>query len=102
MWRRTRATLDEAVLAAVAAQEAAQARHEAYLAEKAGDHARATQTLQNASQSIASYAPLQAAPMAMVLNDEASEMAAGSSAEQRKRMFAWTQRVKRGKEAEPR
>jgi Ca-activated chloride channel family protein len=86
---------DSDLLAAVAAQEAARARWEAYLKEKEGRHAEAAATLSKASASIAAYAP--AAPFAATLVSEASEMRAGSSPEQRKRIYFQTQRMKRSK-----
>lgn len=86
---------DADLLAAVAAQEAARARWEAYLKEKEGRHAEAAAALSMASASIAAYAP--AAPHAALLMDESTEMQAGSSPEQRKRIFFQTQRMKRSK-----
>jgi hypothetical protein len=87
---------DTDLLALVAAQEAARARWEAYLQEKEGRHAEAAAALSMASASIAAYAP-PAAPFAASLMAEATEMRAGSSPEQRKRIYFQTQRMKRSK-----
>jgi streptogramin lyase len=65
------------------------------LQEKEGRHAEAAAALSMASASIAAYAP--AAPYAAALMGESAEMRAGSSPEQRKRIFFQTQRMKRNK-----
>ncbi len=94
-------TPDPAVLTAVAAQEAANARWEAYRAEKTGDYAGAARGMRRAAAGIAAYAPAMAAPMSDALLAEADEMQGGSSPVQRKRMHNMSRRVARGKEAEP-
>ena len=91
---------DATVLAAVAAQEAASARWEAYHAEKTGDRAGATHMLRQASARIMAYAPPAAAPMASALFAEADEMQGGSSDAQRKRIHNIARRAARGKETE--
>lgn len=102
-WRTAQetGTPDADVLAAIAAQEAARARWEAYLAEKSGDYVTATATLRAASASIAAYGVAPAAPYAATLLDEATEMSTGSSAEQRKRIYFQSQRMKRNKRPGP-
>ena len=92
---------DSAVLAEVARQEAAYARQEAYLRERAGDYLQAAATLRAASSSIAAYAPIEAAAEMAALASEASEMAAGSSEAQRKRIYNDMNRIKRGKRTNP-
>jgi hypothetical protein len=92
---------DPAVLAEVVRQEAARARHEAYLRERAGDYLQAASTLRAASASIAAYAPREAAADSDALQREASEMAEGSSDTQRKRIYNDMNRIKRGKRTEP-
>jgi Ca-activated chloride channel family protein len=91
---------DPAILAEVARQEAARARHEAYLSERAGDYLQAASTLRKASASIAAYAPIEAAAEIGALQREASEMAEGSSEAQRKRIYNDMNRIKRGKQIE--
>jgi len=92
---------DPAVLAAVARQEAARARRDAYLRERAGDSIGAAATLRAASASIAAM-PLMSMPAeAATLDDEAQEMARGSSDAQRKRMYNDVQRIKRSKQIDP-
>ncbi len=92
---------DPAVLAEVARQEAARARQEAYLRERAGDYLQAASTLRAAAASIAAYAPPEAATEATTLAREAREMAQGSSDAQRKRIYSEMNRIKRGKPVDP-